>query len=171
MSLLLSISIILTSISILFTQMSHPLAMGITLLIQTILIAGAAGLSMKTTWFSYILFLIFLGAMLVLFIYVTSLSPNEPLSLSPPMTLILILGLATSVLASLMDPMASSTIHTMDKSKFVLMESLAAYPSLLNNIYNTTCMKMTVFLILYLLLTLVVVVKITSTHFGALRTN
>ena len=50
--------------------------MGLTLLIQTILVSIISGLITKTFWFSYILFLVFLGGILVLFIYVTSLASN-----------------------------------------------------------------------------------------------
>nr|DAA06218.1 TPA_exp: truncated NADH dehydrogenase subunit 6 [Drosophila persimilis] len=79
-------SLILTT-SIIFLNMIHPLAMGLTLLIQTIFICLISGLMTKSFWYSYILFLIFLGGMLVLFIYVTSLASNEMFNLSISSTL------------------------------------------------------------------------------------
>merc|ERR1712198_806681 len=68
---------LITALSLFFTRLSHPLAIGLALLSQTILICLITGLSSSSFWFSYILFLIFLGGILVLFIYVTSLASNE----------------------------------------------------------------------------------------------
>ena len=41
--------------------------------------------------------------------------------------------------------------------------------SLVSTIYNPTTIKLTIFIVFYLLLTLIVVVKITDTFFGPLR--
>jgi NADH-ubiquinone oxidoreductase chain 6 len=62
--------------------MKHPLAVGIILLIQTIITCLIRGLINKRFWFQYILFMEFVGGMLVLFIYVTRLASNEIFSLS-----------------------------------------------------------------------------------------
>nr|YP_009407002.1 NADH dehydrogenase subunit 6 [Typhlopatsa pauliani]ASA39538.1 NADH dehydrogenase subunit 6 [Typhlopatsa pauliani] len=170
MSLLTSMVIATVSMSILFTSISHPLAMGAILLTQTIIIAMMTTLTIYTSWFSYILFLIFLGAILVLFIYVASLAPNEPFNISPPMVALLIASLLVAILVSVLDPL-------------LLMYSVTVKPqitemSMLPTSYTATCpmyempsLMMTLFLILYLLLTLVVIVKITTTHFGPLRLN
>nr|YP_010547202.1 NADH dehydrogenase subunit 6 [Leptocimbex linealis]UYK52115.1 NADH dehydrogenase subunit 6 [Leptocimbex linealis] len=53
-----------------------PLSMGLTLLIQTILISMNSGVMSPNFWFSYILFMIMIGSMLVLFIYISSLTSN-----------------------------------------------------------------------------------------------
>nr|YP_009442881.1 NADH dehydrogenase subunit 6 [Typhlatya miravetensis]SCN12529.1 NADH dehydrogenase subunit 6 [Typhlatya miravetensis] len=168
----LTLMMILTSsLSIMFTKITHPLAMGVILLIQTSLIAMMMTFTLKTTWFSYILFLIFLGAMLVLFIYVASLAPNEPLSLSFFMITLMITGIIFSTLTMTLDPFLVS--HPIPNGSSILNfpNNLNFTNLSLNTMYNTNSMKMTLFLILYLLLTLVVVVKITATHFGPLRMN
>jgi NADH-ubiquinone oxidoreductase chain 6 len=73
-------------------MLSHPLAIGLTLIIQTALVAAAAGIIARTFWFSYLLVLIFLGGILILFIYVSALAPNEPInSPSPQIFLTLLL--------------------------------------------------------------------------------
>jgi len=78
-SIIYFLSFICSSI---FSTIKHPLAMGLILLIQTIFICLLRGLLIKSFWFSYILFLIFIGGILVLFIYVTSLASNEIFSFS-----------------------------------------------------------------------------------------
>jgi hypothetical protein len=56
-----------------FIQIKHPLAIGIILLIQAIITCLIRGLINKRFWFQYILFIVFVGEMLVLFIYITRL--------------------------------------------------------------------------------------------------
>lgn len=62
-------------VSILILLLNHPLAFIISLFAQTLLVC----ISLKniSLWISLILFLIFLGGILVIFIYVSSLSANE----------------------------------------------------------------------------------------------
>ena len=60
-----------------FAGASNPLSMGLFLLVQTISVCVLTGLSSLTFWFSYVLFLVFFGGVIILFIYVASLAPNK----------------------------------------------------------------------------------------------
>nr|YP_010546134.1 NADH dehydrogenase subunit 6 [Plesionika edwardsii]UYG50024.1 NADH dehydrogenase subunit 6 [Plesionika edwardsii] len=171
MSMLFFCSTITIAISLMFTSMTHPLAMGFTLLTQTILICLTAGLLSKFMWFSYILFLIFLGAMLVLFIYVASLASNESFSLSAPSAAMLGAMSAFLPLFMLMDPLVPLVKQTIEKSFLTANFTLSTTQYNLSAIYNPSSMTLTLFIILYLLLTLIVVVKITSSFFGPLRVS
>nr|YP_009407015.1 NADH dehydrogenase subunit 6 [Typhlatya consobrina]ASA39551.1 NADH dehydrogenase subunit 6 [Typhlatya consobrina] len=169
MSLMTFMVILTSAFSIVFTKISHPLVMGVILLAQTAVIAFLSMFFLKSAWFSYILFLIFLGAMLVLFIYVASLAPNEPLSLSHLMVLIVSLSILLGMLIVVLDPILLSFPTFIENSSLHLAFSTPSMSLSTSPMYNPSSMKMTLFLILYLLLTLVVVVKITTTHFGPLR--
>nr|AEX32639.1 NADH dehydrogenase subunit 6 [Alvinocaris longirostris]WQG15276.1 NADH dehydrogenase subunit 6 [Alvinocaris longirostris] len=169
MSLLLFTSSITIALSISFTRMLHPLAMGTTLLLQTVMICVTAGLSTSSMWFSYILFLIFLGAMLVLFIYVASLASNEAFSISATLTIIVSLMFFLSSMLWLFDPLVPLLKTCIESSFLETSQFLFSTQSTLSMIYNPSSMNLTLFIILYLLLTLIVVVKITSTFFGPLR--
>nr|YP_009406950.1 NADH dehydrogenase subunit 6 [Typhlatya galapagensis]ASA39473.1 NADH dehydrogenase subunit 6 [Typhlatya galapagensis] len=171
MSILTLMTFISSSLSVIFTKITHPLAMGTTLLIQTVIIAVLVSFSLKTTWFSYILFLIFLGAMLVLFIYVASLAPNEPFSISKMLLKVMFIGTLISILFIFMDPTINPIYTLIETSSLAPMQNIKMTSNILSTMYNNMTMKMTLFLILYLLLTLVVVVKIMTTHFGPLRLN
>nr|YP_010022257.1 NADH dehydrogenase subunit 6 [Asyndetus clavipes]QOL12447.1 NADH dehydrogenase subunit 6 [Asyndetus clavipes] len=163
--------LIITS-SMIFIQMNHPLAMGLMLLIQTLFICLMTGLMTKTFWFSYILFLMFLGGMLVLFIYVTSLASNEMFSLSMKMTLIsMSIMMASFLFLMFIDSSLMSSIYQNNE-----MSELSNYFSLikennimLNKIYNFPTNYMTIILINYLLITLIAIVKITNVFYGPLR--
>nr|BDL61399.1 NADH dehydrogenase subunit 6 [Percnon planissimum] len=156
-------------LSIMFTQLSHPLSMGLVLLMQTTLIAITVGLSTYTFWFSYILFLVFLGGMLVLFIYVASLASNEPFSFSlfPSFLFSLLpIMIILSITYTMSDLLMTLSISSLAPSS---MFSFLSSQIIISWIYNTPSMAFTIFIISYLLLMLVVVVKITTLYKGPLR--
>nr|YP_007317580.1 NADH dehydrogenase subunit 6 [Ilyoplax deschampsi]AEH05078.1 NADH dehydrogenase subunit 6 [Ilyoplax deschampsi] len=158
---------LLMSLSILFVNLSHPLAMGLMLLIQTVLVALTVGISNFSFWFSYILFLVFLGGMLVLFIYVASLASNEiftPPSLST--ILLLFFSLFLSFLLLLIDPISNSSPSYLSLSS---IQSLSSTPLIISWIYNSPSMIFTIFIVSYLLLMLIIVVKIVNLFKAPLR--
>lgn len=140
------------------------------LLAQTTIICLTAGLIINSFWFSYILFLIFLGAILVLFIYVASLASNEPFSFSSSLYLALLatIGLMLIILL-LLDPLCLNASIKIESSTYIDQYYYQLTPLLLTTIYNNTSIRLTLFIVLYLLLTLIAVVKITDTFFGPLR--
>nr|UQS75800.1 NADH dehydrogenase subunit 6 [Heteralonia sp.] len=154
-----------------FIQMNHPLAMGLVLLGQTMLICMITGLMAKSFWFSYILFLIFLGGMLVLFIYVTSLASNEMFSMSLNLTVITTIFIIVSTMIllvidkSLTTMMMNSEMETIPSMNYLLTENSLN----LNKLYNFPTNFMTMLLIIYLLITLLATVKITNVFHGPLR--
>nr|AVN67675.1 NADH dehydrogenase subunit 6 [Symploce macroptera] len=160
--MLMSVS---TLLSIMFTQMNHPLAMGLLLLIQTMMISLISGMLSQSFWFSYVLFLVFLGGMLVLFIYVTSLASNEMFMLSTKM----IISSLFIMILSMMILMNSklSIIQNQEMMGFWMMDN-PLYNSL-TKLYNQPTGSITVLLASYLFLTLIAVVKITNISKGPLR--
>nr|YP_010432680.1 NADH dehydrogenase subunit 6 [Gymnopternus congruens]USW06230.1 NADH dehydrogenase subunit 6 [Gymnopternus congruens] len=168
--LFMSLSIIMSSL--IFMQMNHPLAMGLMLLIQTFMVCLTSGIIYKTFWFSYILFLVFLGGMLVLFIYVTSLASNEMFSFSMKTLILSAMMMGLSLLLMIIVDMniltpITENIEMMELSN---MNSLIKENSImLNKIYNYPTNLMTLVLINYLLISLIAIVKITNVFYGPLR--
>nr|YP_007317438.1 NADH dehydrogenase subunit 6 [Paralithodes camtschaticus]AGA84555.1 NADH dehydrogenase subunit 6 [Paralithodes camtschaticus] len=161
---------IIIMFSMSFMRVSHPLSAGLILLIQTTLVAVASGTLNKTFWFSYILFLIFLGGMLVLFIYVASLASNEQFTIDINFFL---LSFAIVVVVFFMliiyDPIILSNKMLMMSSS-LMNEYKFSSNSLFNSpIYNTPSAFFTFFIISYLLLALLVVVKIMKSSSSPLR--
>nr|YP_009400036.1 NADH dehydrogenase subunit 6 [Segonzacia mesatlantica]ARW69934.1 NADH dehydrogenase subunit 6 [Segonzacia mesatlantica] len=154
-------------LSFLFTRLSHPLSMGLTLLLQTVVISLSAGISTYSFWFSYILFMIFLGGMLVLFIYVASLASNEVFSFSlMTFTSYTSIFILLTLMCLFMDPILISNFSTLPSSS---PSTQPLTPMIISWIYSNTSMTFTLFIVLYLLLTLIVVVKITNLFKGPLR--
>nr|YP_009158085.1 NADH dehydrogenase subunit 6 [Ochlerotatus vigilax]AKL90628.1 NADH dehydrogenase subunit 6 [Ochlerotatus vigilax]QEE94356.1 NADH dehydrogenase subunit 6 [Ochlerotatus vigilax] len=165
--------ILLTSFitSFIFMQMKHPLAMGLMLLIQTFLTSLLTGMYVKTFWFSYVLFLIFMGGMLVLFIYVTSLSSNEMFSMSFKLSfMVLIMITIFMIFSFFMDKSIIENFINNNEMKSLFLNSLLPEDSIsLNKMYNFPTNLITLLLINYLFLTLLVTVKITKKNYGPLR--
>nr|QNE85965.1 NADH dehydrogenase subunit 6 [Simulium ornatum] len=158
--------------SFVFIFMSHPLAMGFMLLTQTLLISIITGLLSKTFWFSYILFIVFLGGMLVLFIYVTSLASNEMFMLSmKTMQLMTMTMFMTTLFCIIIDNFSLTpflplldTMNLPDPNSFISENTIS-----LNKLYNYPTNFLTIVLINYLFLTLIAVVKVTNIFYGPLR--
>lgn len=142
------------------------------LLRQTLLICLLTGIFSKTFWFSYVLFLVFLGGILVLFIYVTSLASNEIFTFS-----IKIITLSLSLLTFIViftffldSSHLSSLIINTEIQSLVTLETFINEDSLnLNKLYNYPTNIITLLLINYLFLTLIAAVKITNIFQGPLR--
>nr|UGN61781.1 NADH dehydrogenase subunit 6 [Cryptocercus sp. 2 ZQW-2021c] len=153
------------TLSMMFTQMNHPLAMGLMLLMQTILVCLMSGLMSQSFWFAYIMFLIFIGGMLVLFIYVTSLASNEMLTLSTKMMIMSTLSMML-ILLMMKNWMKINNSETVTNEELNLNNENQTQ---LNKLYNKPNGKMTIMLASYLFLALITVVKITNITKGPLR--
>nr|AML60307.1 NADH dehydrogenase subunit 6 [Mesembrinella sp. ACMJ-2016] len=164
--------LLLIIFNFIFMNMKHPLAMGLTMLIQTTLVTIYTGLTTKSFWFSYILFLIFLGGMLVLFIYVTSLASNEMFTFSIKlMTTCMIMFLLMFIYMMIfMDKTLMMQYINLEIKPFNELNSYLMENSLsLNKLYNYPNNILTILLMNYLLITLIAVVKITNLFKGPLR--
>nr|WFP43276.1 NADH dehydrogenase subunit 6 [Tegrolcinia mirotibialis] len=164
-------------IMLLFNYFKHPLSMTIVIVCQTLTMSILMSLTTKTFWMSYILFLVFLGGMLILFLYITSLASNE--LFSPNATL-------TSISVSFVIMIFMMMISFMDQSSWNVMSSSMDMHSnqesnlflsymnqhlMLIKLYNTPTSMLTLTLVMYLLLTLIAIVKITNIFMGPLRSQ
>nr|YP_009045205.1 NADH dehydrogenase subunit 6 [Athyma kasa]AHA03530.1 NADH dehydrogenase subunit 6 [Athyma kasa] len=167
------LSILLISISIFLYFINHPLAMGLLILTQTLLTCLISGMLINTYWFSYILFLIFLGGLLVLFIYVSSVASNElfKIHLISKFSFIYILFIMffsiffKNNLTWMNFFFNDEMINLFNSTLFFNNE----YNFNLSKLYNNQNFWMVIMLIVYLFITLIAIVKITNIFFGPLR--
>ena len=155
--------------SYLFTRLQHPLAIGLTLIFQTLLICLTSAPSSGFTWISYILFLIFLGATLVLFIYVASLASNEVFNISYVLGFVLISPILIALPLLLKEELINPLKPTGELSSISALEIVDDPTFRLRIIYGPSTSFLTSFVILYLLLTLIVIVKLRASFTGPLR--
>nr|YP_010437845.1 NADH dehydrogenase subunit 6 [Bassarona dunya]UTB53977.1 NADH dehydrogenase subunit 6 [Bassarona dunya] len=167
----LSFMMIFFSIFLFFIK--HPLSMGLIILIQTLLTCLLSGMLINTYWFSYILFLIFLGGLLVLFIYVSSVASNELFKFSFINKFsYLIYGIMILTLSIIFKNnliWMNFSFNDEMNNFFNLLFFNNEYNFNLSKLYNEQTYFLMMMMIIYLFITLIVVVKITNIFFGPLR--
>nr|QOL00696.1 NADH dehydrogenase subunit 6 [Mongolotettix japonicus] len=154
-----------------FIKLNHPMSMMMFIIIQTLIIGLITGTMMKSFWMSYILFLTFLGGMLVLFIYITSISSNELFKLkSISLTISIILLIITSLILVIMDKIMFMDLMKNTETNYI--NNSINYQEMtisLEKLYNKPMFIITMMMMIYLFLALVAVVKITNINQGPIR--
>nr|QWZ46333.1 NADH dehydrogenase subunit 6 [Machla sappho] len=160
MTMLFTVNMLL---SLIFLSLSHPLSMGLILFMQTLIVSLITGNFTYNFWFSYIIFLILIGGMLILFMYMTSIASNEKFSFN-----IKSLALMTISLLTLTIPMIKINMNYLN-NEIKSFESAMIINQSLNKFINHPSNLMLMFVIMYLLLTMIATVKITDFKKGPIR--
>nr|YP_009339289.1 NADH dehydrogenase subunit 6 [Eulimnogammarus cyaneus]APL97179.1 NADH dehydrogenase subunit 6 [Eulimnogammarus cyaneus] len=154
-----------TSLSVLFMFSKTPLMLALLIVSQTILVTLSIYIFLLTSWLSFILFMILISAMMVIFVYVSSLASNDFIVLSysvfaSSLYFLPILMMAAYLLLSEQknDTKSQMTLSDMDLGPMVSYK-----------LYAPNISSLTMFLIIYLLVALIVVAKISMSPKGALR--
>nr|WHL46497.1 NADH dehydrogenase subunit 6 [Dudusa nobilis] len=172
----LSFNIMIFSFIMLF--INNPLPMGLLILMQTLLTCILTGMFIKTYWFSYILFLTFLGGLLVLFIYISSIASNELFIMSFKFKLMsffmFIMIMFSQILFFNNLTWINFSINNTDMNNLLSMyfnlNNLEIKINL-NKLYNNQTFLLMMMMIIYLFITLIAVVKITNIFFGPIRSS
>nr|YP_009182724.1 NADH dehydrogenase subunit 6 [Davidina armandi]AHH34336.1 NADH dehydrogenase subunit 6 [Davidina armandi] len=171
MKMFMSLMVIFLTIFMFF--INHPISMGLLILSQTLLICLLLGMLINSYWFSYILFLVFLGGLLVLFIYVSSIASNELMNFP----LINKFNFMTPIMILLTATMLKNNLNWLnlslneDMNNFINMFLFSYNENNINlfKLYNEQTYLLMIMMIIYLFITLIAVVKITNIFFGPLR--
>nr|YP_010449411.1 NADH dehydrogenase subunit 6 [Agrotis tokionis]UTT74649.1 NADH dehydrogenase subunit 6 [Agrotis tokionis] len=169
-------SLMLIMISFFMLFLNNPLSMGLMILIQTLLTCLLSGMMIKTYWFSYILFLTFLGGLLVLFIYVSSIASNE---MFKPMINFKKICYFSLIMIMMIQYMYMNNILWMNFSMNADMNNFNEMILFFNNenkinlskLYNNQTFLIMMMLVIYLFITLIAVVKITNIFYGPIRSS
>nr|QWT29605.1 NADH dehydrogenase subunit 6 [Aporia crataegi] len=167
----LCFSFMMISLSLIMFFINHPLLMGLMILLQTMLLSLLMGIYINTYWFSYILFLIFLGGLLVLFIYVSSIASNEMMKFFMKFKFNLILLLMITFIFIyfknyiFIDYYNNNEMNNFNQYFLFYNE----FKINLSKLYNNQTFLLIMMLIIYLFITLIAVIKITNIFFGPLR--
>nr|DAZ91273.1 TPA_asm: ND6 [Gammarus pulex] len=161
----MTLSLLSTYLSTLFITAHTPLIMAFLVIAQAITVVVSIYLISTTSWFSFILILIFVSAMMIIFVYVSSLASNEFIYLNTP--IMSILTLTTAIWAvmlimtlTLMNPYNFSYLDMSDTA----LGSIAIY-----NLYTSFVLYISIMLIVYLLITLIATAKIALSMKAPLR--
>nr|YP_009512147.1 NADH dehydrogenase subunit 6 [Phymatostetha huangshanensis (nomen nudum)]AXI98516.1 NADH dehydrogenase subunit 6 [Phymatostetha huangshanensis (nomen nudum)] len=156
--------------STLFPTMKHPLSMGFILLTQTGLSCMMNGMNNYSYWFSYLLFITFIGGMMVLFIYMASIASNMKFKFS--FKLLISMTIMTMMLMT-MNMMDTMLMNENNMNEFINYELMAKNNNKemlsIMKMFNMPTTMITIMLIIYLLFTMISIIKITNKKEGPLR--
>nr|YP_009740503.1 NADH dehydrogenase subunit 6 [Ceratostoma rorifluum]QID03443.1 NADH dehydrogenase subunit 6 [Ceratostoma rorifluum] len=120
MTSLIIFSMTLSSLFLL-PLMSQPLSLGLVIMISTLLMCVVSAITLSP-WYGYILFLIYVGGLLVMFAYVAALSPNVLFGSGSPFLFSMfttILFLLLFYMYSFIDLSSISYLNVFSKLKFL----------------------------------------------------
>nr|AFQ62305.1 NADH dehydrogenase subunit 6 [Salpingus aeneus] len=163
--LILLFSLNLT-LSLIFMFLTHPLSAGLILLMQTIIISLITSNFYINFWFSYILFLIMIGGMLILFIYMTSIASNEKFFFDMKSMMITMIIPSITLIFYYLNYLFS--MNFMNNEMLIFNKTLINSMTL-NKYFSYPLNMILLFIIIYLFITLIAVVKITNFNKGPLR--
>ena len=132
---------------------NHPISLGFILIFYA-LVTGLLSIILRNSWFFYLLVLVFLGGVIILIIYISTLSANEKFFLDNeglPIMFVLFLSL--------------SLIFYFEFNNRI---SISIKNCFISNVYEQSNSRLTIILILYLLLTILCVVKLVKFEKGPL---
>lgn len=135
-----------------------PISIGIFLLLQTIISTVILAKTITSSWIAIIIFLILIGGLLILFIYIRRIASNE--KFKPNFKIILIMFIIIIPLEEII-----REIQINDKqSNNVNLEAIT-----LSKIYNKKTTIITSLIFLYLLLAIISITIIIKIYKGPLR--
>jgi len=151
MSLWITFNLLLTlRISLLLSP--RPFSIGLTILIIAVIVASSYA-SILTSWFAFLIYLIYVGGILVIFSYFLALTPNQP-SITRPYFPILVTSFIVLMIASYNSDLWLNASPTSTQS--CVLYELINCPIL-------------IMLVILLLLAIIIVVKISTRNKGPLR--
>uniref|UniRef100_A0A8F8AFF8 NADH-ubiquinone oxidoreductase chain 6 n=1 Tax=Aconurella prolixa TaxID=1671185 RepID=A0A8F8AFF8_9HEMI len=149
---------IIMTISTLIMFLKTPMSMGVLLLTQTTLATLLISKMAVTSWMSMVMFMMFIGGLLILFMYMSSIASNE--KFKPNFKLMLILTMVIIPTEEILMEIQTNELMSMN----IKMDMIS-----MSKIYNKKTMMMTLFLFIYMLLTMISVTTIVKMFKGPLR--
>nr|YP_010736894.1 NADH dehydrogenase subunit 6 [Pedionis sagittata]WEP24768.1 NADH dehydrogenase subunit 6 [Pedionis sagittata] len=151
---------IMMLMSIMMPMMKTPLSMGSILLTQTILTSMLMNSMSTTAWFCMITFMMMIGGMMILFMYMSSIASNEKFKMNINITMLMLMTtIYTEDLLSENQIMENEYFNKIENQEMISMTKL----------YNKKSLLLTMFMVMFLLLTMISVSKIVMHHKGPLR--
>jgi len=131
----------------------HPISLGLVLIFYSLLI-GIARIIIRAPWFFYLLVLVFLGGVIILIIYIRTLAANEKFRIPSSFRILILIFIMIGTSLTILD------YNYRNKTSFNI--------NMVMNLYEYSNGRLSIFLITYLLITMVCVVKLVKFEKGPL---
>nr|YP_011036742.1 NADH dehydrogenase subunit 6 [Xestocephalus cognatus]WRK21346.1 NADH dehydrogenase subunit 6 [Xestocephalus cognatus] len=139
-----------------------PMPMGLLLVTQTTLMTMIMNKTCTTSWFTLMTFLMMIGGMMIIIMYMTSITSNEKFKMNIMISTMMIIMMIMS--DELMIELQIS--ENQEMLKMLNMEKMSMI-----KMYNNKSMILTMMMITYLLLTMISISKIIKQNKGPLRSK
>nr|QPK42045.1 NADH dehydrogenase subunit 6 [Criotettix japonicus] len=149
--------------NILFMYTKQPMNLIIIILVQTAMTTILMSTISLSSWFNYLLMIIFIGGMMVLFIYITSIAPNEKNNKFKFNIIMTVIMLTTLILLNL------KTNYKNSETIMYYSQMMENYKMNLNMMFNKPIYSLSMMMMIYLFIALTVVNKISNLNQGPLR--
>lgn len=129
------------------------------------------GFIRQSFWLTYIIFLVFIGGLLILFIYISRLMPNKIFLFSKIKILIIkfFYLIIFIFLTNLSFNFSNLEINNwLDKNNFFLYNN-TENSYFISNLFNNNEIYLTIAIILYLIIALIITTKIRNSFYGPIR--
>nr|BDQ43893.1 NADH dehydrogenase subunit 6 [Amynthas tokioensis]BDQ44374.1 NADH dehydrogenase subunit 6 [Amynthas tokioensis]BDQ44426.1 NADH dehydrogenase subunit 6 [Amynthas tokioensis] len=145
--------ILMTTSTMMLYLSTTPIMLGINILIMALLLSATLASSMSS-WYALLVFLIYVGGMLVMFAYFLALAPNQQMSTKSNMVYVAMTLIILTFVAIMTD------------NQIFINQEMGQDNTYL---YSMSTAPVLILLALILLLTMVIVVKLTNRSGGPLR--
>nr|BDQ43776.1 NADH dehydrogenase subunit 6 [Duplodicodrilus acinctus] len=145
--------ILMTTSTMMLYLSTTPIMLGINILTMALLLSATLATSMSS-WYAFLVFLIYVGGMLVMFAYFLALTPNQQM----PVT--------SNIVYTLMTFTTLTAVVMITQTKIFIPQVTYQDSTYL---YSMNAAPILILLALILLLTMVIVVKLTGRSKGPLR--
>nr|ATC73030.1 NADH dehydrogenase subunit 6 [Osbornellus sp. EMHAU-2015-Zz052506] len=139
-------------------MMKTPMSLGIMLLMQTFLSTFMLAKMFSSSWIAFIMFLMLIGGLLILFMYMSSIASNEKFK-----TNFKLYSIWMMIMLPCEELMMNSVINE-NQNSMTWAETIS-----MSKIFNKKGMIITLLMFCYLLLTMIVMIKIIKIYKGPLR--
>nr|AXI98620.1 NADH dehydrogenase subunit 6 [Pseudoniphargus mateusorum] len=151
--------------SVMFLLSISPLFLSLMIISQTIVLSLVINTITLTSWFSFMLIMIYLSGMMVIFIYISSMASNELFYLNSPLLVIIfmLVTLFTLLIFNFATYKTSDSMNSLDQA----LTQITIFKTM--KMFSKPLFVMTIMLIMYLLLAMIVVSKNSAFSSGPLR--
>nr|YP_010554643.1 NADH dehydrogenase subunit 6 [Ceratopsyche cerva]UYO79276.1 NADH dehydrogenase subunit 6 [Ceratopsyche cerva] len=143
----------------------NPLNMGLLILSQTLIISLMINFNLNYYWLSYILYLIMLGGLLILFMYMCSIASNKIIQFNINLLIYFMLTFFIMLIFTIHMKWFNLNLMNLNNSNFFFSSEVFS----MSKIYNNFTYKITIILIIYLFILLLMVSMFTNSNKGPLR--
>nr|YP_010157587.1 NADH dehydrogenase subunit 6 [Fieberiella septentrionalis]QRG29281.1 NADH dehydrogenase subunit 6 [Fieberiella septentrionalis] len=148
------------TMSTMIIKIVNPMTMGVMLLIYTMLSTILLSKIMLTSWMAMIMFLIMIGGLLIIFMYMSSIAANQKFNYQVTMTILCLMMIMP------MEEMINEIQINEEQKTNLMVES---YITL--KLYNKKTWMLSTLLFIYMLICMISITKIVKIHMGPLRSS